>query len=208
MTWGRLPHVRWDELMVCRRKTNRFRPIRGKFAAVQQVASAAGRRPAYSSVKLTSAAFFGASRSVNGCPARRIARGLRTVPGDLAKGGGSDRSPSGGRETPPTFARREGFGRTAERAQRGRDEPWSREAAPSRQPGRTRWSELFRPLEPGDRLRHSNNDDRFVGCWAGSVGRRDPGEGGRDVAFGRQANSDRERLCPRGPRARGIDSGK
>lgn len=122
MTWGRRPHVRWDELAVCRRNGVRLRLDRGKFAAANELHRQPGGWTVHFSVSLASAAFFGASRSVRDCPARIIARGLRTVPGDLAKGGSDDRSPSGGREELPTFVRCGGLGRRSGRVQRGWDD--------------------------------------------------------------------------------------
>jgi hypothetical protein len=189
MAWGRWPLVRSDELAMCRRNNIRLRLDRGKFAAASRSFRRLGGRTVHFSVTLAFAALFGASRIVDGCPARI----LRVWSSDRAwclRNGWRERPLTfGWTGAPPTCARREGFGRTGERVQRGWIDHLGRGEQPRVIPHGLSRVSFFGRSAPEIDGRRFNNDDRFVGCWAGSVGCRDPGKRSRNAAFGWQASS-------------------
>jgi len=89
MTWGRWPLVRQDELTVCRRKTGRLRPDRGKFAAVNGSTRRLGGGTVHFSVVLAAAAIFGSSRSASASLARCSGSDLRITFGNSSEAVGT-----------------------------------------------------------------------------------------------------------------------
>jgi hypothetical protein len=85
MAWGRWPLVRQDELAVRRRNTERFRPDRRTFAAVNKSTRRPGGGTVHFSVVLAAAAIFGSSRSASASLARRSGRDLRITFGDSSE---------------------------------------------------------------------------------------------------------------------------
>ena len=150
----------------------------------ERIEPAPGRRTVHFSVVLVFAAIFGSSRSASVSLARRTGCGLRIMTG---KSSGRWERPItfGWTGAPPTFVRGAGFGRNPERVQGG----WNANRVRARRPRVIGWtlsSWLFDRsiLETAKTLQQRH---RFVGCWAGSVGRWDLGTRGWTVTFGWQA---------------------